>query len=66
LIVPILVSTALVFVASSIIHMALKLHNPSYKKLANEDESSRELELEADTPSEHLGDTKLRGGPSRR
>jgi hypothetical protein len=38
LIVPILVSAALVFVASSVIHMVLKLHNPDYRKLANEDE----------------------------
>jgi len=35
---PILLSAVLVFIASSIIHMVLKLHKSDYKGLANEDE----------------------------
>lgn len=35
---PILLSAVLVFVASSLIHMVVKWHNPDYFKLANEDE----------------------------
>jgi hypothetical protein len=34
---PILVSSVLVFIASSIIHMVLKYHNKDYKSLPNED-----------------------------
>ena len=34
---PILISAVLVFVASSIIHMALPMHKSDYKKLPNED-----------------------------
>jgi hypothetical protein len=35
---PILVSAVLVFVASSILHMAFKYHNADYRKFPNEDE----------------------------
>lgn len=35
---PILVGTALAWVASGVIHMALKYHNSDYQKLSNEDE----------------------------
>ena len=35
---PILLSAILVFVASSLIHMVVKWHNPDYLRLANEDE----------------------------
>jgi hypothetical protein len=35
---PILVSSALIFVASSLIHMLLKWHNSDYRKLSNEDQ----------------------------
>jgi hypothetical protein len=38
LVVPILVASALVFVASSIIHMVLTYHKPDFSKLPNEDE----------------------------
>jgi len=34
---PILLSAVLVFLASSVIHMVLKWHNPDYRKLPNED-----------------------------
>ena len=34
---PILVSSVLVFIASSIIHMVLKYHNKDYTRLPNED-----------------------------
>ncbi|MBM3977856.1 MAG: hypothetical protein FJ299_12810 [Planctomycetes bacterium] len=38
LLLPALVSAALVFVASSLIHMVIKWHNSDYRKLSNEDE----------------------------
>jgi hypothetical protein len=37
LLVPILLSTVLVFFASSLIHMVLKWHNPDYRKVGNEE-----------------------------
>ena len=37
LLLPALASAALVFVASSVLHMVIRWHNPSYKKLPNED-----------------------------
>lgn len=38
LIIPIVLSAVLVFIASSLIHMVLKWHNKDYGKLSNEDE----------------------------
>jgi hypothetical protein len=38
LLAPIALSAVFIFIASSILHMALKWHNADYKKLANEDE----------------------------
>jgi len=38
LLLPILVSTVFIFIASSLIHMVLKWHNPDYRQLPNEDE----------------------------
>jgi hypothetical protein len=38
LVLPILLSAVLVFVASSLIHMVVKWHNPDYRSLSNEDE----------------------------
>lgn len=38
LIVPALLSAALVFIASSIIHMVIQWHAPDYRKFSNEDE----------------------------
>ena len=38
LVVPILISGVLVFIASSVMHTVLKYHNSDFKKLANEDE----------------------------
>ncbi|HUR26847.1 MAG TPA: hypothetical protein VM509_01565 [Planctomycetota bacterium] len=38
LIVPILLSAVLIFVASSLIHAVLKLHNGEFRKLSNEEE----------------------------
>ena len=34
---PVMISAVVVFVASSIIHMALKYHKADYKSLPNED-----------------------------
>lgn len=38
LLVPALIATGLVFVASSLIHMVIRWHQPDYRKLSNEDE----------------------------
>ncbi len=37
LVLPIILSAVFVFIASSVIHMALKYHNSDYRKLPNED-----------------------------
>lgn len=53
LVLPIVVASALVFVASSIIHMALQLHAPDYKKLSNEDEVRAALRRGAPAPAQY-------------
>ena len=35
---PILLTAIFIFIASSVIHMVLKWHNPDYRRLSNEDE----------------------------
>jgi hypothetical protein len=54
LLVPALVATVLVFIASSVIHMVLKLHNPDYRKLANEDEVAAALRKNTGTPGQYV------------
>lgn len=51
---PALVATVLVFVASSVIHMVLKLHNPDYLKLANEDEVRAAIRKGAPGPGQYV------------
>ena len=67
LVLPILLSAVLVFVASSIIHMVLQLHNPDYKKLSNEDEVRAALRKGSSAPGQyilpHCTDPKLAGSP---
>ena len=54
LLLPILLSTGLVFVASSVIHMVLQLHNPDYKKLANEDEVCAAIRAGSPAPAQYI------------
>jgi hypothetical protein len=67
LLVPSLVATVLVFVASSVIHMVLKLHQPDYRKLANEDEVASALRKGGAGPGQfmlpHCDDSKQMGTP---
>jgi hypothetical protein len=67
LLLPALVATVLVFIASSIIHMVLKLHNPDYRKLVNEDEVAAALRKNTGTPGQyvipHCHDSKQMASP---
>ena len=54
LLLPALVSTVLVFVASSVVHMVLKLHNSEYKKLSNEDEVRAAIRRGAPAPGQYI------------
>lgn len=67
LLLPALLSCALVFIASSVIHMVLQLHNPGYLKLANEDEVRAAIRKGAPKPGEyilpHCADGKAAGTP---
>lgn len=50
---PILVTAALVFIASSLIHMVFKWHNSDYKKLANEDEVRTAIRASSPVPGQY-------------
>lgn len=62
ILVPALVSTVLVFVASSVIHMVLRWHNADYRKLSNEDEVRAAVRRTSPAPGQyvlpHCGDSK--------
>jgi hypothetical protein len=64
---PALVATVLVFIASSIVHMVLKLHNPDYRKLPNEDEVRAAIRRGAPLPGQyvmpHCTDSKQMASP---
>lgn len=68
LILPILLSAALVFVASSIIHMVLKLHAPDYRRLPNEDDVCAALRKGSPSPGQyvfpHFADGKQMADPA--
>ena len=51
---PILVTAALVFIASSLIHMVFKWHNSDYKKLPNEDDVRAVLRAGALVPGQYV------------
>jgi hypothetical protein len=51
---PIIVSAVLVFVASSILHMALKYHNADYRKFPNEDEVRAVIQKGNPPPGQYL------------
>ncbi len=54
LLVPILLSAVLVFIASSLIHAVLKLHNGQYHKFSNEEELRAVLRKGAPTPGMYM------------
>lgn len=54
LLVPILLSAVLVFIASSLIHMVIKWHNPDYLKLSNEDEVRAAIRKGSPTPGQYI------------
>ena len=54
LIVPILLSAVLVFLASSIIHMVIKWHAPDYRKLSNEDQVRAAIRAANPPPGQYL------------
>ena len=54
LLLPIALSAVFVFIASSIIHMVLKWHNPDYRKLKNEDEVSAAIKKGAPSPGQYI------------
>jgi hypothetical protein len=68
LILPALVAAVGVFVASSVIHMVLKLHNPDYKKLPNEDEVRDAIRRGGAGPGQyilpHCNDPKEQADPA--
>jgi hypothetical protein len=51
---PIFISTVVVFFASSLIHMVLKLHNADYKRLSNEDEVRAAIHRGAPSPAQYI------------
>jgi hypothetical protein len=51
---PILVAAVLVFVASSILHMAFKYHNVDYRKFPNEDEVRAVIQKGNPPPGQYL------------
>jgi hypothetical protein len=65
---PALLATVLVFVASSLIHMVIRWHEPDYGKLANEDEVRAVLRKGAPAPGQyvvpHCLDSKEMAGPA--
>jgi hypothetical protein len=54
LLLPALLSAVLVFVASSVIHMVLQLHNPDYRKLPNEDDVRAAIKKGAAPPGQYI------------
>ena len=62
LLVPIALSAVLVFVASSLIHMVVRWHNPDYRKLPNEDEVRAVIRKGAPPPGQYVVPHCLEGG----
>lgn len=51
---PILLAAVAVFIASSLIHMVFKWHNPDYRKLANEDEVRAAIRASSPGPGQYM------------
>jgi len=54
LLIPIVLSAVLVFVASSLIHMVVRWHNPDYRKLTNEDEVRAAIRKGSPAPAQYV------------
>ena len=54
LLLPALLAAVLVFLASSVIHMVLKLHNPDYRKLPDEDAVREALRKGSPGPGQYI------------
>lgn len=54
LLLPVALATIAVFIASSVIHMVLKWHNPDYRALANEDAVGAALREGGVTPGQYV------------
>lgn len=54
LLLPIALSAVFVFIASSLVHMVLKWHNPDYKKLPNEDEVRAAIRRGSPAPAQYV------------
>jgi hypothetical protein len=63
LVMPVLLSAVCIFIASSLIHAVLKLHNGDFKKLANEEEVRAVLRKSVSGPgmyiTPHCGEGKM-------
>ncbi|MBI4911816.1 MAG: hypothetical protein HY823_03685 [Acidobacteria bacterium] len=51
---PLLLSAVFVFLASSLVHMAFKWHNPDYRRFPNEEEVRRAINQGAPTPGQYI------------
>ena len=51
---PILLAAVGVFIASSLIHMVFKWHNPDYRKLGNEDEVRAAIRASSPAPGQYM------------
>lgn len=51
---PIVLSAVLVFIASSLIHMVVKWHNPDYRKLSNEDDVRAAIRKGGASPGQYI------------
>lgn len=51
---PVLVTAVAIFVASSLIHMVFKWHNPDFRKLSNEDAVSDAIRAGSPSPGQYL------------
>lgn len=51
---PILISAVLVFIASTLIHVVIKWHNPDHKKLPNEDEVMAAIRKGSPAPAQYI------------
>lgn len=52
--IPILATAAVIFIASSLIHMVFKWHNTEYNKLANEDDVAAALRAASPQPGQYV------------
>src|SRR5581483_7322727 len=54
LVLPIILSSVIVFVASSVLHMVLRYHNSDYKRFTNEDDVRAAIKSGAQAPGQYM------------